>query len=258
MLTDSNSTSSTSSNTHKLNETSSFHSRRQLILKQRFCFGQCTAADWSHLSGATRIALGYTNGTVALYHVNSNSLAAAAAAAAQTTTANDKTDSLEVYPARTFIAHYNQIKCLRWCKLSSGVLASGCLFSREIRVWDVRAVGGREAVVENEAFVTDFDFSLHSNDLLVVKESLKGENRLFALDLSHGPFNLERDESRARSALFFTNFTHTAVHVSDLLNKLLVCDTDGSVIVSRAGDSRHWINKHKLINNSYAVCNYRS
>jgi hypothetical protein len=133
-------------------------------------------------------------------------------------------------------------------------LASGSPFSREIKLWDLKAESMHRPVLEHESFVADFEFTIHSNDLLAVKEaSLKGENRMMSIDLTHSVFNLEKDESRAHSSLFFTNSSMSAIDQCDYLNKFLVCGYDGTVMLSRANDSRFWISKYKLMNNSYAV-----
>lgn len=223
---------------------------KQIILKQSFSFGQCTSADWSSLNGSVQVAIGYANGTVALYQLNSSHLSCYS---------TSSTDSILVYPVRTFSAHFTFVKSLKWSKLNSSHLASGSLFSREIKLWDLNHVNPNDSltsscVLEQECFVNDFEFSLHSNNLFVVKESsLKGENHLLAFDLSFGVFNQDRDESKSHSSLFSTNATQTSISQSDYLNKLIVCDTEGNVIMSRSNDTKYWFSKYKMMGYSFAV-----
>jgi hypothetical protein len=236
-----------------IDEINLYESKKSIILKQRFTFGQCTSADWSQLNGATQIAVGYANGTISIYHLNSNSLKNQFL---NTDLLNsDESKEILIYPVRSFCAHFTFVKCLKWSKINSDILASGSLFSREIKVWDLKNVNALDRhVLDYEVFVTDFDFSLHSNDLLLCKEtSLKGENHMVALDLSFNIFNIEKDESRAHSSLFYSNSTMSSIDQSDYFNKFLVCDTEGNVILSRSSDTRYWIQKHKLMDLSYAV-----
>jgi len=87
---------------------------------------------------------------------------------------------------------------------------------------------------------------MHSNHLFIAKETnLKGENHLFVLDLVFNVFNKEKDESRSKASLFYTNGTMNSIDQSDCLNKLFVCDTEGFVILlSITSNPNHWIPKH--------------
>lgn len=116
------------------------------------------------------------------------------------------------------------------------------------------AGSSEQSVLEHEAFATDFEFSLHSNDLFIAKEAnLTGENRMAALDLCYGLYSKDREESRAHMSLFSTHATMSSLHQSDYLNKLLICNNDGTVILSRANDTKYWIQKNRLMNYSFAV-----
>ena len=232
----------------KIEKLSIYESKKQIILKQAIASGQCTSSDWSQLNGATQIALGYVNGTIAIFNVNSSYLK---------NQCEKSVEKMLIYPQRTFNSHSTCVKCLRWCKLNAFILASGSVFSREVKVWDLTHDNEKEnkrSVLDYEVYVNDFEFSLHSNDLLIAKEAnLKGENHLIALDLTHSVFNLERDESRAHNSLFYTNASMTSLNHSDYLNKMVVCDVEGNVLLSRSNDTKYWFQKHKLMNNSYAV-----
>ena len=45
----------------------------------------------------------------------------------------------------------------------------------------------------------------------------------------------------------------TSLDQSDFFNKLLICDNSGSVIVTKANNSKYWLQKNKLMNMSYSV-----
>jgi len=74
-----------------------------------------------------------------------------------------------------------------------------------------------------------------------------------ALDLSYNLFNYDKDESRAHSSLFYSYATMTSIDQSDYLDKFLICDNDGSILVSKSNNPCHWTQKHKLMNFSFAV-----
>lgn len=229
----------------ELNESLSVYDEKQkIILKPVFSFGQCTSADWSALNGATQIAVGYANGSIAIYNLSSNYL--------QNQFKSNPDQELIVYPFKTLNAHFTFVKTLKWSKLNSSQLCSGSLFSREIKLWDLD--NEDRALFDYEVYVADLEFSLHSNDLFISKEmNLKGENHLFALDLGFNLFNREKDESRAHSTLFYTNSTMTSVDQSDYLNKFLVCDNDGSIVLSRSDGCKNWTQKNKFMSFSFAV-----
>jgi len=220
--------------------------RRQIILKTRCAYGQCTSSDWSQLNGGTEIALGYANGTVAIFRVNSGTLRDQLKAYGKTG-GND----LIIYPVRTFSAHQSFVRVLRWSKLKSSLLASGSTFSRDVKCWDTDLP---RAFIEYEIFTCEMAFSLHSNCLFIAKEAnLKGENHLYELDVSFNVFNKERDETRSHSSLFATDGTMTSMDQSDYFNKFLVCDSRGSVIVSSASNPKFWTAKNQLMFNSFSV-----
>jgi hypothetical protein len=82
---------------------------------------------------------------------------------------------------------------------------------------------------------------------------LRGENRISALDLTYNVFNFEKDESRAHSSLFYIYSTMSSLDQSDYLNKLIICDNDGGILLSRSNDTKFWSQKHKLMSYSYSV-----
>ena len=106
-----------------------YHPKKEIILKLSFSFGQCTSADWSQMNGATQIAIGYANGSVALFHLNSNTLNDLI----QLESNRDNENKIYVYPVKTFNAHLTFVKTLKWSKTNDNILASGSLFSREIK-----------------------------------------------------------------------------------------------------------------------------
>lgn len=225
--------------------------KRHVILKPSFSYGQCTSADWSSMNGSRKIAVGYANGLIGVYVLNKSMLEFYA---------NEQQPESDwvIYPCLTLNGHQTFVKTVEWSKLDGGMLASGSLFSREIKVWNLSSSNTDKAQLDYEVYVTDTAFSLHSNDLFLTKENnLKGDNRILALDLCFSLFNKDRDESRAHSSIFYTYSSLSSISQSDYLNKLLVCDNDGSVIISRANDTKFWIQKHKLLNYSFAVSFFR-
>ena len=78
-----------------------------------------------------------------------------------------------------------------------------------------------------------------------------------ALDLSYNLFIFDKDETRAHSSLFYSFATMTSIDQSDYLNKFLICHNDGSILISKSSNPCHWIQKHQLMNFSYAVKNYK-
>ena len=148
-------------------QTVAYKPSRKILLSLVFSFGQCTSGDWCQLGAATNIALGYTNGSIALFSVDSRTLAANANDVACSRLSAD--DTMRIYPFRTFAAHLTFVNTIKWCKLNGGVLASGSLFSREVKLWDLRVPD--KSLLEYEIFVTDMEFSLHSNDLFLTKEA---------------------------------------------------------------------------------------
>lgn len=104
--------------------------QRQIILKPSVSFGQCTCGDWSQMNGATQIALGYANGFVALFKLNSKSLDVSSL------TSSESAGPLEVLPFRLIQAHFTALKTLKWCKNASSVFVTNSLFSREIKLWN--------------------------------------------------------------------------------------------------------------------------
>ena len=91
--------------------------------------GQCTAGDWSQLNGATEIALGYANGSVALFQINSNTLKDQL----KINPIDENCPDLRIYSHKNFNAHQSYIKTLKWSKISSSILASGATNSRDIK-----------------------------------------------------------------------------------------------------------------------------
>ncbi len=74
-----------------------------------------------------------------------------------------------------------------------------------------------------------------------------------ALDVNYNIYNIEKDESRAHSSLFFTYSSMSSIDQSDYLNKLLVCDYNGSILLSRSNDTKFWTQKYKMMIHSFAV-----
>ena len=74
-----------------------------------------------------------------------------------------------------------------------------------------------------------------------------------ALDLGYNVQYHDKDASRAHSSLFFTLTTMNSLDQSDFFNKLLICDNSGSVMVTKANNSKYWLQKNKLMNISYSV-----
>ena len=56
-------------NLTKIEKLNAYEFNKKIVLKLRFPFGQCTSGDWSQSNGAHDIALGYANGSVALFRV---------------------------------------------------------------------------------------------------------------------------------------------------------------------------------------------
>ena len=81
----------------------------------------------------------------------------------------------------------------------------------------------------------------------------RGPNHLSALDVNYNIYNIEKDESRAHSSLFFTYSSMSSIDQSDYLNKLLVCDYNGSILLSRSNDTKFWTQKYKMMIHSFAV-----
>lgn len=218
-----------------------YESRNFLVLKPNFSFGQCTSGDWSQVNGACQIALGYSNGSVAIYQLNSKSLEK-----------QNLEEERTVLPTKIIHAHFTFVKTIKWSKLNSNLLCTGSIFSREIKLWYLSQPN--KAAIDYEIFSTDFEFSLHSNDLLITKEiNLKGENHMVALTLEFNLFNNDKDESRAHSSLFYTNSTMNSINQSDYLNKFLLCDNEGSVVLCRSDNSKYWVQKNKLMCNTFSV-----
>lgn len=229
-----------------------FECHKEILLKTDCIYGQCTSCDWSQTKGATEIALGYANGTIALFQVNSNILKDQF----QFNGGNLDSKSLIISPVRTFQGHQSFIRNLKWSKIADHVLASGSTISRDIKCWDTSNT--YKPFIEYEIFVSEFAFTLHSNDLFIVKEAnLKGENHLFELDLSYNVFNKERDETRSHSSLFYTLGTMNSIDQNDYFNKFIICDSQGSVIISSANNPKYWIAKHQLMFNSFSqLCRF--
>ena len=74
-----------------------------------------------------------------------------------------------------------------------------------------------------------------------------------ALDLGYNVQYHDKDSSRAHSSLFYSYTTMNSLDQSDFFNKLLICDNSGSVIVTKANNSKYWLQKNKLMNMSYSV-----
>ncbi|RMZ95090.1 general transcription factor 3C polypeptide 2, partial [Brachionus plicatilis] len=219
-----------------------YEQKNFLILKPNFSFGQCTSGDWSQLNGACQIALGYSNGSVAIYQLNTKSL--------EKQYLNSEKRPNAIHPNRVIHAHFTFVKTIKWSKLNCGLLCTGSIFSREIKLWNLGQPN--RPVFDYETFSTDFEFSLHSNDLLISKEiNLKGENHMVALTLEFNLLNNDKDESRAHSSLFFTNSTMNSIHQSDYLNKFLLCDNDGWVVLCRSDNSKYWLQKNKPMCNTF-------
>jgi hypothetical protein len=84
-------------------------------------YGQCTCGDWRQLNHANTIALGYTNGSINLYYMNVEFYY------------RFNSNSIDVLPYKTINAHLTFVKTLKWSKTNENILASGALFSREIK-----------------------------------------------------------------------------------------------------------------------------
>jgi hypothetical protein len=108
-----------------------YHPKKEIVLKLSFSFGQCTSADWSQMNGATQIAIGYSNGSVAIFHLNSNTLNDLLQFESSINDLNQ--NKMYIYPVKTFNAHLTFVKTVRWSKINNHILATGSLFSREIR-----------------------------------------------------------------------------------------------------------------------------
>jgi hypothetical protein len=121
----------TSQSTSQNDSMNIYNPKKEIVLKLSFSFGQCTSADWSQMNGATQIAIGYTNGSVALFHLNSNTLNDLLQFELSINSQNE--NKMYIYPVKTFNAHLTFVKTLKWSKINNNILASGSLFSREIR-----------------------------------------------------------------------------------------------------------------------------
>ena len=60
-------------------------------------------------------------------------------------------------------------------------------------------------------------------------------------------------KKRSHSSLFYTNGTMNSIDQNDYLNKFIVCDSEGHVIVSSASNPKYWIPKNQLMFNSFSV-----
>ncbi|CAF0896453.1 unnamed protein product [Brachionus calyciflorus] len=214
---------------------------KKVILRPNFMLGQCTTGDWSHHNGSVQIALGYSNGTVGIYYLNSGNLQKFKC----------ENNELIIRPTTILNAHYTFVKTIKWSKLSGDLICTGSIFSREIKVWNLNQT--EKALIDYEIFLTEFDLSLHSNDLYLSKEiNLRGENHMVALNLEFNLFNSDKDESRAHSSLFYSNSTMSSINQNDFFNKFLLCNNDGSIFLSRSDNTRHWVQKNKLMFNSFS------
>jgi hypothetical protein len=88
-------------------------------------YGQCTTGDWSQLNGATKIALGYSNGSILLFDIDNRFYFEYLN--------NDDTKIVEISPYKCINAHITFVKTLKWSKLDEFLLASGSSFSRELK-----------------------------------------------------------------------------------------------------------------------------
>jgi len=223
--------------------------KRNIILKTNCDYGQCTSSDWSQLNGSTEIALGYANGNIAIFKLNSNTLQDQLKIYKDNH--NESSEDIIIYPVKTFSAHQSFVRALRWSKLKSSLLASGSTFSRDVKCWDTNL---NKAFIEYEIFACEFAFTLHSNCLFIGKEAnLKGDNHLYELDVSFNAFNKEKDDTRSHSSLFFTDGTMASMDQNDYFNKFLVCDSRGNVILSSANNPKFWLAKNHLMFNSFSV-----
>jgi len=73
---------------------------------------------------------------------------------------------------------------------------------------------------------------------------------LQVLDLNF-VFNLDKEQNRTHSSLFFTYSTLSSIDTSDLLNKCLTCDSEGAVYLNKADDTRNWAHRNKIMNYSF-------
>jgi hypothetical protein len=90
-------------------------------------------------------------------------------------------------------------------------------------------------------------------DLFMVRDSsFKGENRFYSLNMSHGAFDLDKEQSRIRSSIFHTYSTFNSIDVSDLLDKCILCDNQGAIYLNKASDTQLWIHKHKKFHYSFS------
>jgi hypothetical protein len=105
-----------------------YEPKKQIVLASFYSCGQCTAADWSNCNGAVQIAVGYANGSVSLFQVNSSFLSDHF-----TKSSREDSGAYHVYPIKTFSAHLTYISTLKWSKINGNIVATGSLFSREIK-----------------------------------------------------------------------------------------------------------------------------
>ena len=140
-------------------------------------YGQCTTGDWCQLNGATKIALGYTNGAVVLFDLDNEFYYEIDGKIA------------EILPYKCINAHLTFVKTLKWSKTNEYLLASGSSFSRELkfvsldknfffflkfnylfsRVWNL--INTDKCVVDYEIFITELAFSIHISDIFMTRES---------------------------------------------------------------------------------------
>ena len=117
-------------NPNSFSQLNVYEPKRQIVLKSAFLSGQCTAADWSELNGAVHIALGYANGLVAIFQMNSSFLREKLECNANKAVVSSE---LCVYPVQSFDAHLTFVKTVKWSKINGNILATGSLFSRELK-----------------------------------------------------------------------------------------------------------------------------
>jgi hypothetical protein len=89
--------------------------------------------------------------------------------------------------------------------------------------------------------------------MLIIKYDMcRGDNRLYSFDIFYDSFQSDKEQSRIHSSMFYSYSTLTSLDLSDLLNKCLTCDNNGTIMLNRADDTKNWIHKNKSFLNSFS------
>ncbi|XP_022103592.1 uncharacterized protein LOC110986205 isoform X2 [Acanthaster planci] len=176
-------------------------------------YGQCWCVDWAPDSGHTKIAAGFSRGTVAVWDLLSQSPLLRVSGP----------DGVYALPYCLFEAHDTRVVSLSWCPYDANFVATAS-FDRCVKFWDVRTPEVALASYLHGPY-TSCKWMNYFNVVAASHDCSSG-----ILNRASCYFTEGKVTEIGQKRLFTSKSTCWNVDYSDWLNSLLLCSDSGDVL----------------------------